>query len=75
MLLYTADTRGTLMHLVYKHSLERAGFNMYAENTQQQLTFLTLLPEVVDSFKNLSKFANSVNPTVYVGWSVMDPMI
>ena len=64
--------RRTLMHLFL---LERTGFDMHAENTQQQLTFLTLLPEVVDSFKNLSKFANSVNPTVYVGWSVMDPMI
>ena len=30
--------------LVYKDSLERAGLNMYAENTQQQITFLSLLP-------------------------------
>ena len=30
--------------LVYKHSPERTGFNMYAENTQQPLTFLALLP-------------------------------
>ena len=30
--------------LVYKHSPERTGFHMYAENTQQQLTFLALLP-------------------------------
>ena len=30
--------------LVYKYHPERTGFNMYAENTQQQLTFLTLLP-------------------------------
>ena len=30
--------------LVYKHCPARIGFNMYAENTQQQLTFLTLLP-------------------------------
>ena len=27
-----------------KHRPERTGFNMYAENTQQQLTFLALLP-------------------------------
>ena len=30
--------------LVYKHRPERTGFNMYAENTHQQLTFLALLP-------------------------------
>ena len=30
--------------LVYKQSPERTGFNMYAENTQQQLTFFVLLP-------------------------------
>ena len=28
---------------VYKHSPERTGFNLYAVNTQLQLTFLTLL--------------------------------
>ena len=28
--------------LVYKHRPERTGYSMYAENTQQQLTFLTL---------------------------------
>ena len=30
--------------LVYKYRPERTGFNMYAENTQPQLTFLALLP-------------------------------
>ena len=30
--------------LVYKHRPEKTGFNMYAENIQQQLTFLALLP-------------------------------
>ena len=30
--------------LVYKFRPERTGFNMYAENTQPQLTFLALLP-------------------------------
>ena len=30
--------------LVYKYCPERTGFNMYAENTQLQLTFLALLP-------------------------------
>ena len=46
MLLFSSDTRLTLMllFLVYKHRPERTGFNMYVENTQQQLTFLTLLP-------------------------------
>ena len=30
--------------LVYKFRPERTGFNMYAENPQQQLTFLALVP-------------------------------
>ena len=30
--------------LVYKFRPERTGFNMYAENTRQQLTFLALVP-------------------------------
>ena len=30
--------------LVHNYRPERTGFNMYAENTQQQLTFLALLP-------------------------------
>ena len=30
--------------LVYKYRPERTGFNMYAENTQAQSTFLALLP-------------------------------
>ena len=30
--------------LVYIHCPERTGFNMYAESTQQQLTFLALGP-------------------------------
>ena len=30
--------------LVYKFFPERTGFNMYAEYTQPQLTFLTLVP-------------------------------
>ena len=30
--------------LVYKYRPERTGFNMYAENTQPQLTYLALLP-------------------------------
>ena len=30
--------------LVYKYRPERTGFYMYAANTQQQLTFLALLP-------------------------------
>ena len=41
MLLSSSDTKVTL---VYKYRPERTGFNMYAENTQQQLTFLTILP-------------------------------
>ena len=30
--------------LVYKFRLEKTGFNMYAEYTQLQLTFLALVP-------------------------------
>ena len=46
MLLSYSDTRGTLMQsiLVYKFRRERTGFNMYAENTRPQLTFLALVP-------------------------------
>ena len=41
--------------LVYKHRPERTGFNMYAENTQQQLTVLTLLPcTAVNILKNFT---------------------
>ena len=29
--------------LVYKHSPEKTGFKMYAENTQQQITLIALL--------------------------------
>ena len=43
MLLFFADTIDTSI-LVYKDRRERTGFNMYAENMQQQLTFLDLLP-------------------------------
>ena len=35
--------------LVDKHRPEKTGFNMYAENTQQQLTFLALLPWFIPS--------------------------
>ena len=47
MLLSSSDTRLThtdAFLLVYNYRPERTGFNMYAENTQQQLTFLKLLP-------------------------------
>ena len=40
--------------LVYKHRPERTGFNVYAENTQQQLTFLALLPCSIVGFVNLN---------------------
>ena len=42
-----SDTRETLMHLfLFTNTActERTGYNMYAENTQQQLTFLSLPP-------------------------------
>ena len=44
MLLTFSDTKRKLMHLflVYKFRPERTGFNMYAEFTQLQLTFLAL---------------------------------
>jgi len=42
LLEYSRNTDATF--LVYKYRPERTGFNMYAENTQPQLTFLALLP-------------------------------
>ena len=46
MILTSSDTKRTsLMHFfVYKFRLERTGFNMYAEYTQLQLTFLAIVP-------------------------------
>ena len=38
---YLKNTDATI--LVYKHRPERTGFNVYAENTHQQLTLLALL--------------------------------
>ena len=35
---YSRNTNASI--LVYKHRPERTGFNMYAEDTQQQSTFL-----------------------------------
>ena len=40
VLLTTSDTDASI--LAYKFRLERTGFNMYSEYTQQQLTFLAL---------------------------------
>ena len=42
MLLIPSDTKRTLMHLFLFTNSERTGFNMYAEYTQLQLTFLAL---------------------------------
>jgi len=43
ILLTSLDTKRTLMlNLVYKFCPKRTGFNMYAEYTQLQLTFLAL---------------------------------
>ena len=42
MLLTSSDTRRTLMHLFL--FTERTGFNVYAEYTRPQLTFLALHP-------------------------------
>ena len=39
---YLSNTDASI--LVYKFRPERTGFNMYAEYTQQQLTFLALNP-------------------------------
>ena len=42
MLLFSSDTDASI--LVYKFRQERPGFNMYAEYTWPQLTFLALVP-------------------------------
>ena len=49
MLLTYSDTKRTLMHLFLftNFAHERTGFNMYAEYTQLQLTFLALQPCVM----------------------------
>ena len=47
MLLSSSDTRRRLMHLfflVYTCRPERTGFNMYAEHTRPQLTYILLVP-------------------------------
>ena len=47
MLLTSSDTKRSnndASILVYKFRPERTGFNMYAEYTQPQLTFLALVP-------------------------------
>ena len=47
MLLTSSDTKRTHVDtsiLVYKFRPERTGFNMYAEYTRPQLTFLALHP-------------------------------
>ena len=47
MLLSSTDTKQTLMQtsiLAYKFQPERTGFNIYAEHTQRQITFLALKP-------------------------------
>ena len=50
MLLSSSDTRGTLMHLFLSTNTAQPKenwFQLYAENTQTQLTFLALLPCIV----------------------------
>ena len=50
MLLSSSDTRGTLMHLFLSTNTAQPRenwFQLYAENTQTQLTFLALLPCIV----------------------------
>ena len=46
MLLTSSDTEHTMMHLFLftKSAQKRTGFNMYAEYTRLQLTFLALHP-------------------------------
>ena len=44
---YQTNTDASI--LVYKHHPERTGFNMYAEYTQLQLTFLALVPWALTS--------------------------
>ena len=44
---YKTNTDASI--LVYKFRPERTGFNMYAEYTQPQLTFLALVPCITSS--------------------------
>ena len=51
MLLTSSDTKWTLMHLfLFTNSAQKeTGFNMYAEYTRPQLTFLALHPWLTES--------------------------
>ena len=52
---YQTNTDASI--LVYKSRPERSGFNMYAEYTQPQLTFLGLLPWIFQTLNSIrSKF-------------------
>ena len=63
MLCSSSDTRQTqdASILVYEFRPERTGFNMYAEYTQPQLTFLSLVPCLCysDNQKSLEKEVDS----------------
>ena len=51
MLLSSSNTKRTLMQLFLFS--ERTGFNMYTEYTQPQLTFLALVPCMVQSLRTM----------------------
>ena len=62
MLLTSSDTKRTLMHLfLFKNSAhKRTGYNVYAEYTRPQLTFLALHPWLIP-FLHCAKYtSNSV---------------
>ena len=57
MLLSSSDATGTLMHLfLFTNTAQREQVTMYADNTQQQLTFLLLLPWFITTFYKITPF-------------------
>jgi len=59
MLLSSSDTRVTLMQVcvhVYNQRPERTSFNTHAENTQQQLIVLALLPCTLQAIAKIERF-------------------
>jgi len=50
---YKTNTDASI--LVYKFRPERTGFNMYAEYTRPQLTFLELVPWVEQSYPQTTR--------------------
>ena len=69
---YQTNTDASI--LVYKFSPERTGFNMYAEYTRPQLTFLALVPwlglALLYNYKSLHFTLNVKVPFVFLSSNI-----